>query len=327
VRRAGRWALALSAAALFNAASLACADGEKRMATSEEIAAKVLGLPEERYYTYDLALDLELTERLDGHDFEGLAIAGPKKVDLAKRDVVPILMASVESGLRQWEIAAEKNHVLVAVNLRTGRVHAGPAYPLPHGKRPGPVEDEPKPEGLMAEATITGTASFDLRRIAGLPDGGASYAVTLISFDRKSNTIRVDVTGPADSNEAPASVDPEPGDGGLPSYRKEADSPPLPRRGVAMVFGTAGQSAVYASFRVEAESEILAAAVAVFERNKPSARLAAVVAPATLDGPEATGYFALDLKERLAGFPPAGEFVAYALLGTHTSGPSRPAVK
>jgi len=300
------------------------------MATSDDIAREVLALPEDRFYAYDEAMDLELTEAMAGREFQGVAIAAPSRVDPEQHDNIPVIVVSVESGKRQWEVDANRNRFLVAVDTATGKTYAGTVYPLPHGKRRGPAEVEPEPTGLMAEARITGTACYDLRKLVRLPATHGVYAVNLIQFDWVSNTLTVEVAGPdAPAPTAAAATPPGP-DGDFPVFERVKPSPAPPAAGLALAPGTrtpGGPAPVFGSFRLPdpgppaGDPPVMRITLVAAIKDSSTPLVLDLDVAGGREGGSILGFFAVDVAEQLGGGLPKGGAAVYAFSGAHRAGP------
>lgn len=265
------WALLLS----ISMAPVDCASPErtKQMVTNEQIAQEVLGLKAEAFFGYDDELDLQLTEKLSDYEFEGLAIQAPHEIDVRRHGSLPVIAASVKTGLRQWEVDFKQNCMIVAVDLNSGELHAARAFPPKPGKRqPSPKSPGPKPNAMMAEATITGTYCFDLRKVLELPWRTGSYAVTLISYDWCSNTVVVCLKG----DEPPERRTSRPihpplrqprGSATLPKYEKVPQSPPLAGSGIAFAVASTEQALQQRDCPVFGSIRLSAAAHHVVDRD------------------------------------------------------------
>jgi hypothetical protein len=325
------------------------------MESSESVARSVLDLTPEAFFAYDLSLELEITDRLAAHRFEGLALGAPREVDVSHRETLPVIAVSVESGRREEEVDFKRNWFLAAVDLGSGRVLAGPAFRIPAGKRPFRARngepEEPPMDPAMAEARVTGCYCFDLREAVDLPWRSGVVAVTLFSYDWVSNTALVTLVGgtaPAPTAEAP-SQEPPLESGLVATYGRTRQSPAVAGLGVALSSapGPAGTGpGLQGAFRVTAGAPVRSRAdsmedrhaaaplaavpvtVALVRLNRNRPRLLEMQVPVSTpppvgEGSEVEGFFTLASLTAIEPPLVGGEYQAYAIVDRHVAGPER----
>jgi hypothetical protein len=123
----------------------------------------------------------------------------------------------------------EGQAVVVAVDLRTGELHAAPALdPGKHRSPPASTGDPDPGEGIRSEMFET-----DLHRVFDLPWRPGGYAVAVILQDWISNVVTTELVGGAVAGNAgtarPTTVWPPAARAGdVPDYRRRPDSPEVP---------------------------------------------------------------------------------------------------
>jgi len=125
-------------------------------------------------------------EGLRRYGLDGVQLEGPRQVLLKTPLVIPLTggrRCSIGDNRRR---SLEKQAIVVAVDMDTGQLFAGPAFKQQHSlNRRTPPVGRHLPGGMM-----TRRFSIDLKnRIPRLPFRPAVYAVSIILFKRRSNTI------------------------------------------------------------------------------------------------------------------------------------------
>ncbi len=196
------------------------------MNTAQATAIDLITLPDEQYYTIDDAGLMDLQTRLVAAlksgdlppppgavpvDANFLALSAPRTVVPERRDDLPFLLASRQTGRRQWEVEHDLNARVVLSDLRTGAVMSERIFVRP--KRmltPDPSMSGPEPGPIEAASLITGvrrrTGVAEIFNIEWRP---TRYAVTVLSYDLASNTVPVEIRSEVRA--------PEPVEPGMPS--------------------------------------------------------------------------------------------------------------
>jgi hypothetical protein len=325
------------------------------MNETEVAALKVVTLPDEQYFSLDAArlraLQGSLADVLrpkgarllppgTSHALtEMLIISAPATLDLTKRTTFPLVLASVRSGRREWEVQARQNRLFVVSNVTTGSVDV--MAPLDPGRRmpvypPSKSGDPPDPLNAAAGAALV--TSFELFKWFKREALQGRNAVTLIEYDRRSNTALVDARGEPGStpvrrrvqrlappiNAAPAIA----GDvGGVVFAAPSATGRTagallqarvrLPRTDVTAIKAPPNSPLPL----------LLAATLLLIKLDGASApRLTHLVLlaqpsalPEGIEGVESA--FTVDLRGGLAERTPPGTYVAYLVVGTTLTGP------
>jgi hypothetical protein len=301
----------------------------------------------------DARVPLEL--QLLKMDFQGGRLWAPERVDVSARQELPLLQARRATGLRDWEVALERNAILVAVDLERGGVFYGWAF-RPRKRynrdslersRQGPPPSEEQPS-VSARLSV-----LDARKLTGLPWQAGRYAFTFISWDWVSNTVKVDLTeGAAPPRKAEplspeesgrlledwrtmaGSVSPAPDDAGPRADGVSLTVPARFRKGTRAVIqgtlrmrvppglvaggaGTEGRPAAFLPFGVLLMTR---------DELEPPLLSVAVPLPASSvrTGDEASVVrFSLDLGKVAADALPPGEHLLYLVAGPYIDGPHR----
>jgi hypothetical protein len=125
-----------------------------------------------------------------------LAIGAPAKVDIARRSGIPVLIASRLNALRMWEAEFNQNTWIVAADLDSGGVTNG--QPFIMGKREMvtlPSMGGPRPDSQDSATTYTSVRAIELREFCAIEWRPSRLAVTVVYFDRVSNSVRLELTG------------------------------------------------------------------------------------------------------------------------------------
>lgn len=316
-------------------------------------ALKLITLPEEDYFSVEAkalgALQGRLAALLRPKGkapargkteplTEMLLISAPPALELDKRSTFPLLVAAVRSGQREWEVHVAQNRLFVLSNLATGAVDV--MAPLDPDRRmpvrPPSRTGEP-PDALNAAAGAAGVQSFDLFKWFGRDTVPGRNAVTLIEYDRRSNTVLVDVVAekggtpkrrsfqrvraqPASSPAAAASASGV--EFSAPSSLAGAAAAPLqgmlrlPRTEVTAVDAPPGSP----------QPLFVAGALVLvkLDDSKPQVvHLVLPARPATQAGGIAAveSAFSVDLRAALTPYKLSGTYLAYLVIGSAVSGP------
>ncbi len=328
--------------------------------TPAEIASSLLDFTDAEFAAAP-DLDVDAREvRLLETDFTGIAISAQARVAVDAQSVLPVAIAARYDGERDWDLPLIDNSLLVATDLRSGRVSVVPALLPPKvlASRLGPPPDaaaaqRPEPEELEGEGAQLGWT--EVRERMNIPWRSGLWSFTLVYFDWLSNRVSVELAG---GSSVPAgfparlSASPQPAAlaDGLPTFRQRAGTPPVPAHGVnfQVRLQTQGPSPallVDASFATPVRAYSLATGLVLSDAGQASPVSAIVpmtlllvranaVYPWRLDvavpayGPPAqpgetvTGQFALDA---LAGapVPGPGAYACYVVLDGQVHGPQR----
>lgn len=168
------------------------------MQEDRNLAVEMVRIPDQDYFQIDPARHSKLQHQLIVMNrYEGIAIGAPRIVDLDARKRLPVLWSTRETNLRAWKVIGARNSTVVIADLATGRVSAHNAF---FGPKKEDYRQMPR-SGAGREADVvapTGaTAQFellDLREVANLPWQPGRLAVTVLSYDRRSNTVETELT-------------------------------------------------------------------------------------------------------------------------------------
>lgn len=196
------------------------------MSEKQERAAALLDLADDAYFGFggerQTGLQSDLSQIGGGGGFGEpadpsplLAIGGPRTVDIDERASVPILVGSVQSGMRAWQVNPRSNLHVFARNVASGEIRDAQA--LRDMRRGGPERASGKgdpPDEINAGSIRSSVQPIDLK--AKLPGflGAGLYTVTAVAHDVVSNSIEVKLESdlPAEPMDLAARVaEPQPG--------------------------------------------------------------------------------------------------------------------
>lgn len=263
--------------------------------TPAEIASSVLDFSDAEFLAAP-DLDVHTREvRLLDTDFTGVAINAQRRIAVDAQSALPIAIATRYGGERDWDLPLSDNCLLVATDLRLGRVAVVPALVPPKvlASRAGARHDRggaerPAPEELEGEgAQVSWT---EVRERIEIPWCSGLWSFGLIFFDWLSNVVSVELAGgrPAPPGAgAPTTVSPQPAAPvpGLPTFRRRRTTPPPPAHGVGVELeldtpGPTGRLLVEGAFTTPVRAHTLVAGMALADGGA-SLPVAAIV-PLTL---------------------------------------------
>lgn len=208
-----RMAVSIPALAFCLAAAMPNREAQA-MTTIQNQAIQLLVLPPERYAGFDAALKQALQERLGALVEESsgpsdqrvepppvLVLGAPPEV-VVKPDAaappVPVLVGSVRSGTREWQVNFRTNLHLFLRRLDGSMLTVlQPLRDLRRGGRELKSGAGSPPGGVEAASMLSDVMRVDLaERLGALPAPGR-YAVTAVAVDWLSNTVPIRIAGPA----------------------------------------------------------------------------------------------------------------------------------
>jgi len=197
-----------------------------------------LGLNDAGFWADPLQTREEVSARLSGAGFVGVALDAPRRVALDDRQELPAVATNVATFRDNLWLDFHAGAVLTAIDLDTHAIFAAPCF----DQQPVEWLTEPVPDDDVAEGTSTSFDVFDLRARLGLPWVPSRLLVRLLLVDRVSDPVRVDLLHTITAYRDPAveelvsrarrhpqlaAVSPRPGRS-LPSYEARPTSPPPP---------------------------------------------------------------------------------------------------
>jgi hypothetical protein len=223
------------------------------------------------YFTDPLKNKSAVIADLFGSSFVGLKLDAPPLVELDARTGLPLLAMHVWPNQVLPQPDFKRTALLTAVDLRTGFVHAAPAFDLGARGRPSPPARPDPDQGPLPEGMNARTYEIDARGRLDLPWEPAELLLTIVTLDQLSNRVRVKLEVSAATYRDPEvarfveeqrarapfpAVHPS-ADDVLPSYRKRPSSPAIPEAsGIALsverihVTRPDAPALVHGSFRV-----------------------------------------------------------------------------
>lgn len=204
------------------------------MTSKQDEAARLLDLPANDYFSFDESAQMRLQDALMQRATGGaapsrnalpdplLALGAPKSVHLERQSTVPVLVASVASGLRGWQVNYRPNLHLLLRNLTTGELSA--VQPLVSMRRGSPQLASGKgtpPSDANAASVYSSVERIDLRE--RLPEAlkPGRFALTAVVNDLASNTVPIGIEGGAPAPAAKASAP-------QPYVRHRLETRPMP---------------------------------------------------------------------------------------------------
>ncbi|MCY2987098.1 MAG: hypothetical protein NTY19_04420 [Planctomycetota bacterium] len=206
------------------------------MSNIQDRAARLIALPESGDYfkfTDDRQRDLQNLLSglfLDEPDTPSplLALSAPARVDLDEQTNIPVLVASIASGLRSWQVNFTTNlHVFVR-DSSSGKLRvAEPLVNMRRGKVPLLSGKGDPPDKLDAISWSAGVNWFDLQAKVPQTYAKGQIAVTAVAHDVRSNSVVMEL----DSAKSPPDVPlPAP----QPYVRPVVDKSPISTAQVAL---------------------------------------------------------------------------------------------
>jgi len=301
--------------------------------------ARLLGAPSD---ATDAAYDA-----LQGVSFDGIAVRAQAAVANDAR--VPVLVCIAQSAERSSELPAGDNAVVIVNRVDGVGAWSVPVFPRRPEKIPRRTASTPPPPPAGGEAAqpvgSTAVQYLDLGAAQGMRWEAGSYALRVISYDWRSNTVPIQARG---AGAPAASQDPaareaqrlkwaQMGRGSaesLPHFVRSARSPTLEGTGIAAAFPAAPAASgaslpVYGTVRLPSKPArgdgpvtVETGHVVLARRGSVEPIVAALEVPLYAGGGGSMeGYFAYDLgKIAPAPLQPA-EYAAYFVLREHTAGP------
>lgn len=152
-------------------------------------------LPDDAFWAgTDRARD-PLVRQLLGR-FQGLLIDGPQRVELGRRDRLPVGLYHFGPIREMAYVSLPRHGVITAIDLATNRLYLAAGAALERDddlEDPDPVDPSRLPEGDMCT-----TYSADLREVLGLPWIAARYQITTLLRGSASNRLAVEMVDDSD---------------------------------------------------------------------------------------------------------------------------------
>jgi len=276
------------------------------MDSKEEIMARILNLSEDEFFCADQSVFAPRESRLLDVDFSGVAVNAPRQIPTARRDKLPLIMATRSSGERDWDVRLEDNLILVGTNLQDGTVHFANALltekELQSRGGRQKVPKGPRPPGLaLAAAQLT---ELDARGRLHIKWNTATWALGVIYYDWCSNTVVVELKGDEPPQPSPApSVHPPPNPNAgatekwffgllrrekhiFPSYLPDSKTPKLSSSGLSFAVNTkpkgGAKLAVRGVFSTTAKARHVPESVTTHRFANGQERTVGAVVPLTL---------------------------------------------
>ena len=171
------------------------------MTTKQKQAVQMLDVPPADFFSFNEDTQLRLQEALstligggeppaqaDAAPPPIVALGAPKRVDIDERNVVPLLLGRVQTGLRSWQVNDRTNLHLFVRDLTTGDLWiVQPLVDLRRGQQELRSGAGNPPDDLNARTLQSSVTFIDLRkRLDGRMKAGR-FLVTAAAYDILSN--------------------------------------------------------------------------------------------------------------------------------------------
>lgn len=161
------------------------------MTTPQDVSARLLNLKDELFFACP---DGKISEQedllIDLFDFNGVSINGPEIITQAQSEKFPVLAAFRNSVHRNYISDRNHNCTIVLTDMDTEAVHCYQAFHLEKEPVKQPVDLKDPALKTSFSAKIV---QFDLKKMIDFNWHGGTYAISVISFDFASNSIKVDL--------------------------------------------------------------------------------------------------------------------------------------
>lgn len=175
-------------------------------------AAALLDLADAEYFSLDSQRSTDLELALGGLASADtpsasvalplLALGAPKRIEVARRPSLPVLVGRVWTGMNAWQVNPKTNFVLLARLRGRGDLHlVTPFYKPRRGSQEPRSGLGTPPEPFDAETVTMSVASIDLGSATEMSPG--TYTITGLLANRYTNTVHVEVEGPQSTTVAP----------------------------------------------------------------------------------------------------------------------------
>lgn len=269
---------------------------------------------------------------------EVLAIAGPAMVDLREQRRFPLLVAHSGGAGRQWSVNNALNGTLIAANLSTGAVDAVSLLDTSLRSSGGEHSRTGKPPGPNGIGGAIGVRLHDLMERLPSEALQGRIALTLLDFDRPSNTLAATVRKAADTPErrpaqrritttaAPTPTPTQAAAAGVSFVVPPTVAADKPALASAHIRLPQAQLTVVGAPAGSAQPLLLAASLLLVQLDEPAPMLQHLAVPARPVQPtEAAALidasFSLDLRGAFTDRHPSGHYLAYLVVGSTVTGP------
>lgn len=189
------------------------------MTSKQNEAARLLDLPANDYFSFDEGAQIRLQEALMQLATGGaapsagtppaplLALGAPPAFHLERQPTVPVLVGSVASGLRNWQVNFKPNLHLLLRNLTSGELSV--VQPLLSMRRGSPQLASGKgtpPSDANAASVYSSVERVDLRERLSEALRPGSFSLTAVVNELASNTVPIRIEGNAPAPAAKASA-------------------------------------------------------------------------------------------------------------------------
>lgn len=334
----------------------------KRIQGMQQDAAKLIDLPDAAYGALDTrALD-SLSKRLSdlvSQQVEApenaaqaramaplLVVGSPRRVAAEATSQWPLLVGQQSSGWRAWAVSWRLNARVVMCDLQSGRVISDRLEGSEKRQRtPVPSMGRAAPNDFDAATLSTGVTAYRPFADLVMPDTvlPARYALTVIAFDWKSNTVVTTVSARAGAAPQIAArpaarptpgivLSPQPAAPGAPVMSLKAPARVEPGRPLpvsASLNLSVEEGAVISAGDAAAPARspaLLAVTAILLRRDAETPVVIPMWVPAQLQGPDgpaqrASATFTFDANQLHDTAELRGLFQLYLVAGRHTLGP------
>ncbi len=180
---------------LFTFNVMQSAYGEKNMRTDY---ITDFGIEVKNAELFNMTKDLKksIRKKLISIEKEGTQIITPEQIDISLQENFPVLWLTMESEFREWYVNSKQNNYLVITNLIDGTTEVVYAQLTKNKRLPrffGRSSIGTPPEENTLKNYHTSAKLLDIREQSSLSWASGLYALTILAYDRQSNTETVEL--------------------------------------------------------------------------------------------------------------------------------------
>lgn len=141
-------------------------------------------------------------------NLEGTQIFTPNVIDISEYENLPLLWLTSHSDLRQWRVIQEQNSFIILTNLYDGTTLSVNAYPSHKRRKPQfrGRSSTGSPRKNSEHVFSAGVKHIDIRSLTEIPWVNGIYSITMITYDWKSNTEKVQLSSRTNNDNPATSI-------------------------------------------------------------------------------------------------------------------------
>lgn len=192
-------------------------------------APQILKLTQDEYFSDDPSVLRKRERPLLLSNFNGIAVSAPKRVDIDRRDCLPLVLARRCNGERDWDVPLQQNCFVVGTDMHDGAVHLARAFATDRERASRRAHQEGGPRTRPNNLPVSSVAihRFDAAELLSIQWQPGTWWLGAINYDWKARTVKTHLTSektqppspPAAREVYPAPNLNEPAGGSLPRYR------------------------------------------------------------------------------------------------------------